>query len=181
MAFLLDNVEHELNNNHVERNLAALCLYFSYAESVPTRIAARLERDVAHLLETTILPDGCQVERSPMYQGLSVASLAIMAETPFLSGSLRSKLQERQAAAHRAFAILSHPDGEVALFNDSWHGEAPHYHGLGTSYGVPEIKASPIDDEAHDTTQTRPRRLRKQDQQFGFEKTANLPSKKVAN
>ncbi|SFD73946.1 heparinase II/III family protein [Salipiger profundus] len=135
VAFLLDNVEHELNNNHVERNLAALCLYFSYAESVPTRIAARLERDVAHLLETTILPDGCQVERSPMYQGLSVASLAIMAETPFLSGSLRSKLQERQAAAHRAFAILSHPDGEVALFNDSWHGEAPHYRGLEVPVG----------------------------------------------
>lgn len=128
-AFVLDNIEHELCNNHVERNLAALCLYFSYVAAVPPAIAARLERDIAHLVGRTVLADGTQVERSPMYQGLSVASLAVMAEAPFLSEELRQVLAVKVEAARRAFAFLCHPDGEVALFNDAWHGEVPRWTG----------------------------------------------------
>ena len=129
IAFLMDNVEHELCNNHVERNLAALSLYFSQVDKVPPPIAARLERDIAHLVSHTILPDGAQVERSPMYQGLSVVSLAVMAETPFLSADLRETLARKLEAARLAFAVLCHPDGEVALFNDSWHEEVPRLSG----------------------------------------------------
>lgn len=128
-AFVLDNIEYELNNNHVERNLAALCLYFTYAESVPPQVSARLERDVAGLLDSTILEDGCQVERSPMYQGLTVASLHVIAEATFLSEALREKAKNRAEAASLAFTILCHPDGEVALFNDAWHGEVPRWVG----------------------------------------------------
>lgn len=129
VAFLLDNVEHELCNNHVERNLAALCLYFSHVDQIPPEIAARLEREIAHLVSRTVLPDGVQVERSPMYQGLSVVSLAVMAEAPFLSAGLRETLTRKSEAARLAFAVLCHPDGEVALFNDSWHEEVPHLSG----------------------------------------------------
>lgn len=129
VAFVLDNVEYELCNNHVERNLAALCLYFTYADQVPPKIAARLERDITHLMGKTMLADGCQIERSPMYQGLSVASLAVMAEAPFLSQHLRAHLTELHAKAARVFAILCQPDGEVGLFNDAWHGEVPRLAG----------------------------------------------------
>lgn len=128
-AFVLDNIEYELCNNHVERNLAALCLYFSYVEKVPLSISSHLERDITQLLEKTILEDGTQVERSPMYQGLSVFSLAILAESPFLSEGLQQALTLKVKAARRAFAILCHPDGEVALFNDAWHGEVPRLSG----------------------------------------------------
>ena len=129
IAFLLDNVEHELCNNHVERNLAALCLYFSHVDYASPKIAARLERDIAHLVQKTVLADGVQIERSPMYQGLSVVSLAVMAEAPFLSPALRQTLTQRLEASRRAFAVLCHPDGQVALFNDSWHEEVPHLSG----------------------------------------------------
>lgn len=129
VAFVLDNVEHELCNNHVERNLAALCLYFSYAGSVPPALAAKLERDITHLIDKTILDDGCQIERSPMYQGLSLASLGIMAETPFLSAALRTRLEGMVESSAKAFAVLCGPDGEVALFNDAWHGEVPRWDG----------------------------------------------------
>ena len=128
-AFVLDNIEHELCNNHVERNLAALCFYFSYVDAVPPRIAARLERYIAYLVGRTVLADGTQVERSPMYQGLSVAALVVIAEAPFLSEGLRQTLAIKAEAARRAFAILCHPDGEVALFNDAWHGEVPRWTG----------------------------------------------------
>lgn len=128
-AFVLDNIEHELLNNHVERNLAALCLYFSCVDAVPTTIAKRLERDIKFLVEKTVLGDGTQVERSPMYQGLSVASLDVMAQAPFLSKNLRQLLLAKVKSARRAFAILCHPDGKVALFNDAWHGEVPPWQG----------------------------------------------------
>lgn len=126
IVFLLDNVEHELCNNHVERNLAALCLYFSHVDHVPPKIAATLESDIAHLVSRTVLNDGVQVERSPMYQGLCAVSLAVMAEAPFLSQGLRTILARKTAAVRQAFAVLCHPDGQVALFNDSWHEEVPH-------------------------------------------------------
>lgn len=129
VAFLLDNIEHELCNNHVERNLAALCIYFSHARSVPPKIREKLERDIVYLISRTILPDGVQVERSPMYQGLSVASLAVISEAKFLSVRLRHHLRSKLQAARLAFAALCHPDGDVALFNDSWHGEIPRLSG----------------------------------------------------
>lgn len=128
-AFVLDNIEHELCNNHVERNLAGLCLYFSHVPEVPAAVAARLERDIARLLRSTILKDGTQIERSPMYQGLSIVSLAVMAEAPFLSSGLRQELTTKLTAARAAFAALCHPDGKVALFNDCWHGEVPVWTG----------------------------------------------------
>lgn len=129
VAFLLDNVEYELFNNHMERNLSALSLYFSYVHSVPQKIATQIERDISALVAETILDDGTQIERSPMYQGLSLVSLAVMAQAPFISDELRSELARKVDASHRAFAMLCHPDGEVALFNDSWHQEVPRWTG----------------------------------------------------
>lgn len=134
-AFILDNIEYELCNNHVERNLAALCLYFSYVEKVPKSVSLRLERSINKLIERTILDDGTQVERSPMYQGLSVYSLQVMAESSFLSDELRKRVSYKLELSRQAFAILCHPDGEVALFNDSWHGEVPRLIGSTVSSG----------------------------------------------
>ena len=128
-AFLLDNIEYELCNNHVERNLAALCLYFMGTKSVPIRVKRLLERDVTQILAATVLDDGTQAERSPMYQGLCVASLGVMADAPFLSDDLRASIVRKLDAAKSAFAMLCHPDGEVALFNDSWHAEVPRWVG----------------------------------------------------
>lgn len=133
-AFVLDNIEYELWNNHVERNLAALCFYFQYVEKVPPQVAGKLERSVSQLLERTYLEDGTQIERSAMYQGLSQVSLAVMAEATFLSEGLRQRLTEKLKWVRHAFAVLCHPDGKVALFNDAWHGE------------VPRLKAAPISD-----------------------------------
>lgn len=134
-AFLLDNIEHELCNNHVERNVAALCLYFMGTGNVPSDVISRLERDITQIVAATVLGDGTQAERSPMYQGLCVASLGVMAEAPFLSEALRTELAAKLNAARDAFAVLCHPDGEVALFNDSWHAEVPRWTGPAAAEG----------------------------------------------
>jgi uncharacterized heparinase superfamily protein len=136
-AFVRLNVEHELRNNHTERNLAALCLYGMMAETVPAALARRLDREVGALVRDTILPDGMQIERSAMYQGLTVMALRIFAAAPFLGEATRKLAADRAAAAAAAWAFMSHADGEVALFNDSWTGEIPPARSLLKAIDVP--------------------------------------------
>lgn len=124
-AFLWQNIEHDLRNNHTERNLAAVCLYHIAADAIAPGQARSLDRDIAALVEATVLPDGTQIERSAMYQGLTVMSLRIFAATPFLSASTRALAAERGGAAEAAWAFLTHEDGDIALFNDAWVGEMP--------------------------------------------------------
>jgi hypothetical protein len=124
-AFLRDNVEHDLRNNHTERNLAALCLYGMVAHCVPVKLARRLDREVAAIIRDTVPEDGMQVERSAMYQGLTVMSLRIFAATPFLSAEARTLAAQRVKAAEAAWLFMSHADGDIALFNDSWTEEVP--------------------------------------------------------
>lgn len=124
-AFLCDNVEHDLHNNHTERNLAALCLYGMVAQSVPVKLARRLDRSVAAIIRDTVPEDGMQVERSAMYQGLTVMSLRIFAVTRFLSAETRTLAAQRVKAAEVAWQFMSHADGDIALFNDSWTQEVP--------------------------------------------------------
>lgn len=124
-AFLRDNVEHDLRNNHTERNLAALCLYGMVAQIVPAKLARRLDREVTAIIRDTVPQDGMQVERSAMYQGLTVMALRIFAVTPFLSEGTRNLAARRAEAAETAWLFMSHADGDITLFNDSWTGEVP--------------------------------------------------------
>lgn len=125
VGFVLANIEHELRNNHVERNLAALCLYFSNVDDMRPSLAQRLDRDVAAIMHDTILADGMSAERSAMYQGLSVMALQVFSQTPFLSGRTREQAALSLKQAIRAWHFMTHPDGEIALFNDSWFDEVP--------------------------------------------------------
>lgn len=124
-AFLRDNVEHDLRNNHTERNLAALCLYHMAAETISAAAARRLDREVDAIVRQTVLEDGMQIERSAMYQGLTVMALRIFAAAPFLSRATRERARQRGEAAARAWLLLTHEDGDIALFNDSWVDEVP--------------------------------------------------------
>ncbi len=124
-GFLWLNVEYELRNNHTERNLAALCLYHLGAGSISSARAKLLDREVRRIIRETVLEDGMQVERSAMYQGLTVMSLRIFENCPFLSVGTRELASDRYGAAVRAWLFLTHGDGEIALFNDSWIGHVP--------------------------------------------------------
>jgi Heparinase II/III-like protein len=124
-GFVWQNIEHELRNNHTERNLAALCLYHLAAGPISSARAKVLDREVGRIIRATVLADGMQIERSAMYQGLTVMSLRIFGACPFLSAATRELASEGADAAIRAWLFLTHSDGEIALFNDSWIGEVP--------------------------------------------------------
>ncbi|MGE2724334.1 heparinase II/III domain-containing protein [Mycolicibacterium pulveris] len=125
VGFLLANVEHDLRNNHVERNLAALCLYFSCIENQGYMRRRLLNREVRRILTAYILADGFGAERSAMYQGLSVLCLGIFEKAGCLSPDTRALARRLHQKATRAWRFMTHPDGEIALFNDSWIGEVP--------------------------------------------------------
>lgn len=128
VAFVLLNVEHELRNNHVERNLAAICFYFTLAGPPSGRLRRRLDREVGRVLRELVLGDGFMAERSAMYQGYTVMALDIFASSDWLSSSVRASADTLLARAREAWRIMSHPDGEIALFNDAWIGEVPQPH-----------------------------------------------------
>lgn len=125
VGFILANIEHELKNNHVERNLAAICLYYNHVENVPARLASKIDKDVQEIISSSVLEDGMQAERSAMYQGLTVMALRIFAEAVFLSDTTRNLAAKLLPRSERAWALMTHPDGEIGLFNDSWFGEVP--------------------------------------------------------
>lgn len=125
VGFLLVNIEHELRNNHVERNLAALCMYFSCVSAPPAKTKQLLDREVRRIMDACILADGFSVERSAMYQGLSVMSLDIFSKASCLSRETADTAKKLHTKAVRAWHLMSHPDGDIALFNDSWLGEVP--------------------------------------------------------
>jgi len=124
-GFLWQNIEHDLRNNHTERNLAALCLYHLAAGAIAPARARALDREVERIVASTVLADGTQIERSAMYQGLTVMALRIFEACSFLSTATRELAHERADAATRAWRFLTHDDGDIALFNDSWIGEVP--------------------------------------------------------
>ena len=121
LAHLRVHVEHHLGGNHVWTDLAALC-------SAGLSLAGDAAAPLTHLLpafaeqvEAQLDPDGVHRERTPTYHCLLAEQLAgVVALNPSrvnapTSARLEAAL-ERMLAALPAF---THPDGDVALWNDS--------------------------------------------------------------
>jgi len=113
--------EAELGFNHMLKNLVALAVYAGCCDR-----GAPWEEWLAYALpecaESQSLADGRHVERSPMYQELSLQDLEIV------SASWRPMAERLGPLLYRAQTALAgmlHPDAEIALFNDAWIGEAP--------------------------------------------------------
>jgi uncharacterized heparinase superfamily protein len=122
--WLVRHLEIHLLGNHLLENGAALLLAGRCFEGEAARTWEETGRAVlAAELPEQILADGGHVERSPMYQ-LRVAWLLLALRNaggdelaPLLDGPLAGLL--------RAVAELRHPDGGIALLNDSALGVYP--------------------------------------------------------
>lgn len=120
-AFLYRNVETYVYGNHVLENARALVLAGCFFEG-QGEASRWLDRGMQLFREETpiqILPDGGHFERSPMYHALVLEGyldvLNVLpcdhADRPWLVRTVQ----------HMGDALLSwvHPDGRLALFNDS--------------------------------------------------------------
>ncbi len=124
-AFLLHNLERDLQFNHLLKNFVALAVYRA-ALIVPCRKLDFLERSIEKSLRQQLLDDGGHAERSPMYHALFLLDMMILR-------ACGSALDTQIACAQHALGIMSHADGDIGLFNDSWLGEAPPARALGAS------------------------------------------------
>ncbi|MHA1107543.1 MAG: heparinase II/III domain-containing protein [Alphaproteobacteria bacterium] len=123
-AYVRRNLERDLQYNHLMKNLTALSFYCAGLESVPPEFAF-LRDAVPRALRQCVLGDGGHVERSPMYHLLALLDVDLLRATGLYADHWQPSLDELRDRMARALGIMSHPDGDIALFNDSWIGEAP--------------------------------------------------------
>ena len=134
------NLERHLLGNHLLENAVALTLAGSCFDHAASR--AWFDRGRTLLvreLSEQVLPDGGHVERSPMYQCRMLYALLLLRGTglPDLGALVRPHLRR----CGRALATMTHPDGRIALLNDSAFGTHPEPRWLAEQAGVPSAGA----------------------------------------
>jgi uncharacterized heparinase superfamily protein len=124
-------IEFHLLGNHLLENAITLC-WAGLGLEGPSA-AAWLRRGL-QILESQaaeqVLADGTHDERSPMYQSLLAEALlrleGVAADSSHtLAAPVRAVASKAGRALVESLGRLVHPDGEIALLNDSALGEAP--------------------------------------------------------
>ena len=128
--WLTKRLEHHLLGNHLWANAKALVFsgcYFSGEEADRWRVRglALIERE----LKEQILGDGGHFERSPMYHAIVLEDVLDLTQLCRLTELLiPAVLEERLRSAAISMldwlSEMSHPDGEIAFFNDAAMGIA---------------------------------------------------------
>lgn len=119
------NIEWHLLGNHLLSNAKALIFAGLFFEGELARRWLKTGLGIVeHELTEQILSDGGQFERSPMYHALALEDVLdlINIATAFAGGVAESKLSTWREVAERMLVwekTMKHPDGEIALFNDS--------------------------------------------------------------
>jgi len=120
-------MERHLLGNHLFANAQALVfagLYFEGPEA-DAFLAQGLET-LAQEIPEQILPDGGHFERSPMYHALVLEGMLDLINWMMARGAQdRFVWREQVCRMLRWLETLSHPDGEIVLFNDAAIGIAP--------------------------------------------------------
>lgn len=142
LGWLSKHLETHLLANHLFENAAALAFCGS---SFGGEAAAGWLREglllLDHQLREQLLPDGGHFERSPMYHARITYLLQLLEATG--APEVESRLGEPLRRARGALADLCHPDGEIALLNDSALGIANTPSDLGLPEAPPGSFALP--------------------------------------
>jgi hypothetical protein len=123
-AHVRARLERDIQYNHLLKNLVALSVYAAACAPAPANFAC-LAFGVPRSLRQCVLADGFHAERSPMYHALGLLDARTLEGCALFDGSWRAEVAATAARMGAALAVTTHPDGDVALFNDSWLGDAP--------------------------------------------------------
>jgi uncharacterized heparinase superfamily protein len=123
-AWLSRRLEYHLLGNHLLENAAALALVGSCFDGPEAERCSRMGMRILRMeLEEQVLADGMHFELSPMYHSrvlyllLSMMNVVPEEICDWLGGYATKMLD--------ALAFTSHPDGRIALLNDSAFGVYP--------------------------------------------------------
>jgi hypothetical protein len=146
LEHLRQHVEHHLDGNHVWTNLAALASAgLALAGPAASSLAAALPH-FATVVEAQLGPDGVHRERTPTYHCLLAEQLAgVVALDPArVHQAAARRLDAALARMLAALPAFTHPDGDVALWNDSQRGAPVTPKRLAARLSVP-LAAGPAD------------------------------------
>ena len=131
VRWLRNRLEWYLLGNHLLANAKALAIagLFFEGEEADRWLETGL-RIYRHELAEQVLPDGGNFERSPMYHAIILEDLLDLIN---LAGVFPGRVPAGQLASWRDstqrmlewLAVMTHPDGEIAFFNDAATGIAP--------------------------------------------------------
>ncbi len=122
-ALVTADLERDIQANHLLKNWTALAIYAAATE-VPDKAFAGLANGVRRSVAQLVLVDGGHAERSPMYHALGLMDVDAIIKSGAVP-TLAVELDDASARLRAALSILTHPDGDIALFNDAWLGGAP--------------------------------------------------------
>lgn len=115
--------KHLLGNHYLENGVALWMAGRFFSHSRAARWLSFGQAILEEQLEEQILADGMHFERSPMYHNRLIYLLEWLNVVPVDNDALHfSKYLQR---ARSAGSRLQHPDGQIALFNDSALGIYP--------------------------------------------------------
>ena len=123
-VFVRRNLERDLRYNHLLKDYVALLTYAAAAGTVPAEWRF-LHAAVPAVIAAQVLSDGGHAERCPMYHVLSMLDLMLLADAGVLAEASAAQVRTQLTRMRRALPVMIHPDGDIALFSDSWLGEAP--------------------------------------------------------
>jgi uncharacterized heparinase superfamily protein len=132
---LSKQIEHHLRGNHLFVNAKALIFLgcFFEGKEADNFLACGLELMKTELPEQ-VLSDGAHFELSPMYQALLTEDMLDLVQL----GAIYPDVLETQIGPWRKTALamldwlaaMTHPDGEIALFNDAAFHESRNHAAL---------------------------------------------------
>lgn len=119
-----ESTEYDIHYNHLTKNLMALIVSEAFRTGHVT--AARFAEYRA-AAEYQVLEDGGHAELCPMYHAQFLADLLVIRALPqkTMAQGMADWLSDITTRMQSAIRCMSHTDGDIALFGDSWRGEAP--------------------------------------------------------
>lgn len=123
LAYVLLNIEYDLQFNHLLKNLVAIWYAKHFFNNIPIS-EKKLFKLTMFSINQNFLNDGGHVERSPMYHNLGVLDLMLLCQV-LPAGELKNFAENKLEIASKACLVMSHINGDFALYNDSWRSGAP--------------------------------------------------------
>jgi uncharacterized heparinase superfamily protein len=119
--FLSDNLELDIKGNHLIKNLKSLIILGYFFN---TKISVKIAKDSFKLLlkeiDEQILKDGGHFERSIMYHVIVTQDfLEIIYFMRLLNITVPDEFQAKSGLMLDFLEAVTHPDGDISLFNDS--------------------------------------------------------------
>ena len=116
--WLAKHLETHLGGNHLFENAVALAFVGACWDGPQANAWSQAGWQLlAGELDEQVLPDGMHFERSPMYQCRMLYALSMLANVA--NPTDLAWVSEKIKAMSQALGYLTHPDGDIALFNDA--------------------------------------------------------------